>query len=329
VIYFNNVSKAYKDGLALDDITLKIVAGEFVSIIGHSGAGKTTLTKMIVADENPSQGTVFFESINVHELKSKDLTKLRRRIGVVFQDFKLLSNKTAYENIAFAMEAVGKTDEEIKSDVPHVLELVDLSSRLHHFPNQMSGGEQQRLAIARAIINQPELIIADEPTGNLDPINTHEIVQILKKINDLGTTVILATHNRGVIDSVGKRVVTMEKGKIADINFTEIIQKLYAQEAYFVMKNTAQLSSEGFEEIKIIATSSEDIEHAVIKEHLQQSLLFDQETELHLFTSLLTTLNITKKEGETITDFHNRIEDEMNKLLQTITLKSISIDDAS
>ncbi|KKQ19636.1 MAG: Cell division ATP-binding protein FtsE [Candidatus Nomurabacteria bacterium GW2011_GWA1_37_20] len=214
MIYFNNVSKAYKDGLALDDITLKIVAGEFVSIIGHSGAGKTTLTRMIVADENPSQGTVFFESINVHELKSKDLTKLRRRIGVVFQDFKLLSNKTAYENIAFAMEAVGKTDEEIKSDVPHVLELVDLSSRLHHFPNQMSGGEQQRLAIARAIINQPELIIADEPTGNLDPINTHEIVQILKKINDLGTTVILATHNRGVIDSVGKRVVTMEKGKI-------------------------------------------------------------------------------------------------------------------
>ena len=149
MIYFNNVSKAYKDGLALDDITLKIVAGEFVSIIGHSGAGKTTLTRMIVADENPSQGTVFFESINVHELKSKDLTKLRRRIGVVFQDFKLLSNKTAYENIAFAMEAVGKTDEEIKSDVPHVLELVDLSSRLHHFPNQMSGGEQQRLAIAR------------------------------------------------------------------------------------------------------------------------------------------------------------------------------------
>ena len=214
MIYFNNVSKAYKDGLALDDITLKIVAGEFVSIIGHSGAGKTTLTRMIVADENPSQGTVFFESINVHELKSKDLTKLRRRIGVVFQDFKLLSNKTAYENIAFAMEAVGKTDEEIKSDVPHVLELVDLSSRLHHFPNQMSGGEQQRLAIARAIINQPELIIADETTGNLDPINTHEIVQILKKINDLGTTVILATHNRGVIDSVGKRVVTMEKGKI-------------------------------------------------------------------------------------------------------------------
>ncbi|MEX2029063.1 MAG: cell division ATP-binding protein FtsE [Candidatus Paceibacterota bacterium] len=214
MIYFNNVSKVYNDTVALEDITVAITAGEFVSIVGHSGAGKTTFTKLIMAQENPSAGTVFFESINVHQLKDQDLTNLRRRVGVVFQDFKLLSNKTAYENIAFAMEAVGKTDEEIASDVPHVLELVDLSHRLHHFPNQMSGGEQQRLAIARAIINQPELIIADEPTGNLDPINTHEIVQILKKINDLGTTVILATHNRGVIDAVGKRIITMENGKI-------------------------------------------------------------------------------------------------------------------
>ncbi|MEI8174520.1 MAG: cell division ATP-binding protein FtsE [bacterium] len=214
MIYFNNVSKIYKDAVALDDVTVTITAGEFVSVVGHSGAGKTTLTKMILGYDMPTDGTVFFESLNVHKLRNKDLTKLRRRIGVVFQDFKLLPNKTAYENIAFAMEAVGKTDLEIASDVPHVLELVDLGHRLHHFPNQMSGGEQQRLAIARAIINQPELIIADEPTGNLDAINTHEIVQILKKINDLGTTVILATHNKGVIDSVGKRVITMENGKI-------------------------------------------------------------------------------------------------------------------
>jgi len=215
VIYFNNVSKVYnKDSVALDGVNLTVVAGEFVSIVGQSGAGKTTLTKLILADENPTDGTVFFESIDVHKLKNKDLTKLRQRIGVVFQDFKLLSNKTAYENIAFAMEAAGKTDEEIISDVPHVLELVDLAHKVNHFPHQMSGGEQQRLAIARAIINQPEVIIADEPTGNLDPINTHEIVQILKKINDLGTTVILTTHNRGVVDSIGKRVITMEKGKV-------------------------------------------------------------------------------------------------------------------
>lgn len=214
MIYFNNVSKIYKDATALLDVTFAVEAGEFVSVVGHSGAGKTTLTKMILAEDNPTEGTVFFESINVSKLKSKDLTNLRRRIGVVFQDFKLLGNKTAYENIAFAMEAVGKTEDEIKSDVPHVLELVDLSHRTTHFPGEMSGGEQQRLAIARAIINQPELIIADEPTGNLDPVNTHEIVQILKKINDLGTTVILTTHNRGVIESINKRVITMENGKI-------------------------------------------------------------------------------------------------------------------
>ncbi len=215
MIYFNNVSKVYdKDSKALEDVTLTIKGGEFVSIVGHSGAGKTTLVKMILADDVPTSGTVFFESIDVPKLKNNELTKLRRRIGMIFQDFKLLSNKTAYENIAFAMETVGKTNEEIESDVPHVLELVDLGHKMHHFPHQMSGGEQQRLAIARAIINQPEVIIADEPTGNLDAINTHEIVQILKKINDLGTTVILTTHNRGIIDSVGKRVITMEKGRV-------------------------------------------------------------------------------------------------------------------
>lgn len=200
--------------MALEDVTLTVKEGEFVSIVGHSGAGKTTLVKMILADDVPTSGTVFFESLDIHKLKSEDLTKLRRRIGVVFQDFKLLSNKTAYENIAFAMEAVGKTDEEIESDVPHVLELVDLSNKHNHFPHQMSGGEQQRLSIARAIINQPEIVIADEPTGNLDPINTYEIIQILKKINDLGTTVILTTHNKGVTDSINKRVITMEKGKV-------------------------------------------------------------------------------------------------------------------
>jgi cell division transport system ATP-binding protein len=215
MIYFNNVSKIHnKDSVALDDVTLTVTAGEFVSIVGHSGAGKTTLVKMILADDTPTSGTIFFESLNVNKLKSDDLTKLRRRIGVVFQDFKLLSNKTAYENIAFAMEAAGKTNQEIASDVPHVLELVDLGKKMYHFPSQMSGGEQQRLSIARAIINQPEIIIADEPTGNLDPVNTYEIIQILKKINDLGTTVILTTHNRGIIESIGKRVITMEKGKI-------------------------------------------------------------------------------------------------------------------
>lgn len=215
MIYFNNVSKAYSsDSVALDTVNLTITAGEFVSVVGHSGAGKTTLIKLILAEEYPTEGNVYFESVDIHRLPDKELTRLRRKIGVVFQDFKLLPNKTAYENIAFAMEAAGKHDQEIRADVPHVLELVDLGNRMLHFPHQLSGGEKQRLAIARAIINQPEVIIADEPTGNLDPINTYEVVQILKKINDLGTTVVLTTHNRGVIESVGKRVITLDKGKV-------------------------------------------------------------------------------------------------------------------
>ncbi len=215
MIYFNNVSKVYpKDSPSLENVTLTVFAGEFVSIVGHSGAGKTTLVKLILAEEKPTDGSVFFESVDIHKLNSKEITKLRRKIGVVFQDFRLLPNKTAYENIAFAMEAAGKIDEEILSDVPHVLELVDLGNKSNHFPHQLSGGERQRLAIARAIINQPEIIIADEPTGNLDPVSTHEVVEILKRINELGTTVILTTHNRGVIDAIGKRVVTLEKGKV-------------------------------------------------------------------------------------------------------------------
>lgn len=215
MIKFNNVTKRYtNDSVSLEDINLHIKEGEFVSLVGHSGAGKTTLVKLILAEERPTRGVVMFEDVDVHKLTANDVVKYRRRVGVVFQDFRLLPNKTAYENIAFAMEVAGRTDEEIKSDVPHVLELVDLAEKIHNFPHQMSGGEKQRLAIARAIINQPELLIADEPTGNLDPLNTYEIVQILKKINDMGTTVILTTHNKGIVDSVGKRVITLEKGKI-------------------------------------------------------------------------------------------------------------------
>lgn len=216
MIYFSNVSKKYIDdaNMSLETVNLTIEKGEFVSVVGHSGAGKTTLMKLILAEEHPTSGTVFYNSKNVHTLKNKELTSLRKKIGVIFQDFKLLSNKTAYENIAFAMEVAGKSDEEIRRDVPRVLDVVDLASKGYHFPDQLSGGEKQRLSIARAIINQPELIIADEPTGNLDPVNTYEVVQILKKINDLGATVILTTHNRGVIDFIGKRVITVEKGKI-------------------------------------------------------------------------------------------------------------------
>lgn len=215
MIYFDKVSKVYNsDSVALDDITLGIEEGEFVSVVGHSGAGKTTLLKMFLVEEHPSQGTIFFESADVHSLTKESLSEYRRKVGTIFQDFRLLPNKTAYENIAFAMEAAGRSDEEIASDVPYVLNLVDLGDKMWNFPSELSGGEKQRVAIARAIVNQPSVIIADEPTGNLDPINTYEIVQILEKINNLGTTVILTTHNKGVIDKLKKRVVTMDGGRI-------------------------------------------------------------------------------------------------------------------
>jgi cell division transport system ATP-binding protein len=215
MIHFDKVTKIYSDdSVALEDVTLKIEPKEFVSIVGHSGAGKTTLVKMILAEERPTRGTVLFESTNIHKLKQKRMPEYRRRFGTVFQDFRLIPNKTVFENIAFAMEAAGRSDEEIASDVPHVLELVDLGRKIWSFPRELSGGEKQRVAIARAIVNQPDVIIADEPTGNLDPVNTYEIVQILKKINDFGTTVILTTHNKGVIETIGKRVITMERGRV-------------------------------------------------------------------------------------------------------------------
>ena len=215
MIHFDKVSKVYPDSsVALEDISFSIEPREFVSIVGHSGAGKTTLIKMILAEEKPSSGRVLFESTDIASLERNEINDFRRKIGVVFQDFRLLPDKNVYENIAFAMEAAGRTDEEIEADVPHVLDLVDLSKKIWNFPGELSGGERQRVSIARAIVNQPDVIIADEPTGNLDPLNTYDIVQILKKINDLGTTVILTTHNKGVIDSLKKRVLTMENGRI-------------------------------------------------------------------------------------------------------------------
>jgi cell division transport system ATP-binding protein len=215
MLYFDRVSKEYENGnKVLDNVSLVVNKGELVSIVGHSGAGKTTLIKLLLAEEEPTEGVVSFNSDNIHELRGKDMTNYRRKVGVVFQDFRLIPNKTAYENVAFAMEAAGRHDDEISEDVPHVLDLVDLKNKMHHFPHQLSGGEQQRVAIARAIINRPEVIIADEPTGNLDPLNTYDIVQILKKINDLGTTVILTTHNKGIVDNLGRRVITMEDGRV-------------------------------------------------------------------------------------------------------------------
>jgi cell division transport system ATP-binding protein len=215
MIYFDRVTKLYNGGPpAIEDITLSIDPGEFVSIVGHSGAGKTTLLKMLFAEIFPTEGNVYFGSREIAGLTNRELLELRRNIGTVFQDFRLLPTKNVYENVAFAMEVSGKDDEDIQADVPHVLELVGLGEKMWNFPKQLSGGEQQRVAIARAIVNQPDVLIADEPTGNLDPVNAQDVVDILKKINGLGTTVLLTTHNKMIVDSVGRRVVTLDQGRV-------------------------------------------------------------------------------------------------------------------
>lgn len=217
MIYYDKVTKIYPDkSVALEDVTFGVEHDEFLTIVGHSGAGKSTLMKLLIAEDRPTRGSVFFESANIHKLDKKNMGKIRRRIGTIFQDYRLIPNKTVYENIAFAMEAAGRSDGEISADVPHVIELVNLGHKIWNFPGELSGGERQRVAIARAIVNQPDIVIADEPTGNLDPENTYEIVRILKKINELGTTVLLTTHNKGVVDALGGRVITMERGKVVE-----------------------------------------------------------------------------------------------------------------
>lgn len=198
----------------MDGVSFGVKPGEFVSVVGRSGAGKTTMLRLLLAEEKPTSGTILFENQDVHQIKSEKLPILRRKIGAVFQDYKLLCSKTTYENIAYVLEVMGKSDEEIRQIVPEVLELTGLHERADNFPEELSGGEAQRVAIARALVHRPQLILADEPTGNLDPFHTQDIIKLLAKINEMGTTVILATHNKEIINSLGKRVITLEEGKI-------------------------------------------------------------------------------------------------------------------
>jgi len=214
MISVNNVSKVYKTATALSGVSFEVGDKEFVSIVGKSGAGKTTLLKLILAEEAPTEGEIFFSGENINRMKKSMLPFLRQRIGVVFQDYKLFGSKTAYENVSYVMEVMGAKQEEIERDVPQILELVGLGDKMNNFPNELSGGEKQRVAIARALIHRPDVILADEPTGNLDPYHTHGIIELLIKIYQMGTTVILATHDKAVINKLGKRVITLEDGKL-------------------------------------------------------------------------------------------------------------------
>ena len=215
MIVFQGVSKSYNGGSsALEDVDFEIGPGEFVSLTGRSGAGKSTVIKLLIGEDKPTKGRVFFGQYEVNKLKDSDLPAFRRHIGVVFQDFRLLPTKNAYENVAFALEVAGRPAREIKELVPQVLDMVGLGDKTKNYPSELSGGERQRVAIARAMIHRPEVVIADEPTGNLDPFHTFEIIKLLEKINELGTTVLLATHDKEVINSLEKRVITLDKGRV-------------------------------------------------------------------------------------------------------------------
>lgn len=221
MIKFQNVTKTFpasvpgmENTVALDDVSFGIKEGEFISLVGRSGAGKTTLLKLILVEEKPTKGKVFFEEQEINKIKPEKLPELRRKIGAVFQDYKLLPKKTTYENVAYVMEVIGASDLEISRDVPKVLEIVGLKERMNNFPAELSAGEKQRLSIARALIHRPKVILADEPTGNLDPYNTLDIIKLLLKIHEMGTTLVLATHNREIVNSLEKRVITLEDGKI-------------------------------------------------------------------------------------------------------------------
>lgn len=215
MIVLEQVSKAYgSDSIGLDDVSLHIPAGEFVSIVGQSGAGKTTLAKLLMAEEQPSAGRIEIGGWDITRIRAREIPELRRQIGVIFQDYKLLPKKTVYENVAFALEVAGVKSKVIHDIVPQVLNIVGLDEKFNRFPRQLSGGEQQRVVIARALVHRPKVLLADEPTGNLDTLNTQDIMDLLVKINAFGTTVVLVTHNREVVNALRRRVITLKDGKV-------------------------------------------------------------------------------------------------------------------
>lgn len=215
MITLENVSKSYAKGQpALNDVSLHIDKGEFVFIVGNSGSGKSTLIKLLLKELEPTSGTIIVNDQNLGKLKRRKIPKYRRGVGVVFQDFRLLKDRNVYENVAFAQRVIEKTNRIIKKRVPEILTLVGLAEKYKSFPRELSGGEQQRVALARALVNRPNILLADEPTGNLDPKNSLDIMKLLEEINERGTTVLVVTHNREIVNSFKKRVITMRKGVI-------------------------------------------------------------------------------------------------------------------
>ena len=218
MIEFTDVKKVYTDvgNEALRGVSMQIEDGEFVFLVGPSGSGKSTIIKLITGELKPTSGTVHVNGYSLERIRKREIPYLRRTIGVVFQDFRLIENKTVYENVAFAMRAIGAAEHEIQERVPYILELVGLENKIHRHPNELSGGEQQRLAIARALVNNPSTIIADEPTGNLDPARSLEIMELLQEINKLGTTLLVVTHQLELVEQFGNRVISIDEGLVVN-----------------------------------------------------------------------------------------------------------------
>ena len=215
MIHLDNVSKKFQEGAdALKEVSINIEPGEFVSIVGQSGSGKTTVVRLLISEIRPDAGKIVIGGWDITDIKKHHVPLLRRQIGVVFQDFKLLPKKTVFENVAFALQVSGATRGRIESVVPQVLNIVDLSNKSNRYPQELSGGERQRVAIARSLIHRPKVLLADEPTGNLDALNTKDIIDLLLKINEFGTTVVMVTHNKEIVNSLKRRVITLEDGRV-------------------------------------------------------------------------------------------------------------------
>lgn len=266
MIEFKNVSKTYPTGThALNDVNIKIDDGEFVFIVGASGAGKSTFLKLIMREETPSDGDIFVDEMSLGKMKRGQVPYYRRQMGIVFQDFRLIDKMTVFDNVAFAMRVIGAAESEVKERVPYILGLVGLERKAQNKPNQLSGGEQQRVSLARALVNKPKMIIADEPTGNVDPEMSYEIIDLLTKINESGTTILVVTHEHDLVERFGRRVIEIAKGK--------------------VIKDVAKGES-GF----VSQKSSENIE--VVAEQLNIEVTPEGELDLSRYDQLIKELNI-------------------------------------
>ena len=309
MLLFDNVSKKYdKDIIALEDVHFEIDRGEFSFLVGPSGAGKTTLLRLLIREELPTSGNILFEDIEVPKLPRKLLPQYRQRLGVVFQDMKLLQSKTLDENISFALEILGKANKEIEETTDYLLELVKLQDRRHLFPKQLSGGEQQRAAIARALANAPDLLVADEPTGNLDPDNALQILNILKNINKAGTTVLVISHDRDIVNEMKTRVIRIDKGKIVSDTKGDYdaVGKPKAPEPPKIetdKEESQDKKEKGKKKKKIKADKTLKGLNKGVVDKLLDAKINNIELVLNLTESDLENLGLSKKEKETLEDF--------------------------